>query len=68
LLRETNLRLSRLTGLTPKTAPFTPTALIQIKHTQWLAQRGIEDRMIARAYRNKPLTDVQKAQKPLVGW
>jgi hypothetical protein len=37
-------------------------------HTQWLAQRGIEDRMIARAYRNKPLTDVQKAQKPLVGW
>jgi hypothetical protein len=65
LLREINLRLSRLTGLTPKTAPFTPTARIQAKNTQWLAQRGIQDRMAARAFRNKPLTDVQKVPNRL---
>jgi IS5 family transposase len=34
-------------------------------HSEWLAQRNIEDRMIVRAHRNKPLTDAQKAQNRL---
>jgi hypothetical protein len=35
------------------------------RHTQWLAQRDIEERMVARAHRHKPLTDVQKVQNRL---
>jgi IS5 family transposase len=46
-------------------AAYADSAYPSKKHSEWLAERGIEDRMIARAHRNKPLTDAQKAQNRL---
>lgn len=46
-------------------AVYADSAYPSKKHSAWLAERGIESRMIARAYRNTPLTDAQKAQNRL---
>jgi IS5 family transposase len=46
-------------------AVYADSAYPSQKHSEWLKARGIEDRMIARAYRNKPLTNAQKAQNRL---
>jgi hypothetical protein len=34
------------------------------KHDEWLEQRGIDNRVMGRAYRNMPLTKAQKQKKP----
>lgn len=47
------------------TAVYADSAYPSKKHSEWLAAHGIEDRMIARAHRNKPLTHAQKAQNRL---
>ncbi len=45
-------------------AVYADSAYPSKKHSEWLAQRGIEDRMIARATTHR----CAKIAKPLVGW
>ena len=46
-------------------AAYADSAYASAAHDAWLAEHNIENRIIARAYRNKPLTEAQKQQNRL---
>ncbi len=43
-----------------ESAVYADSAYCSEKHNQWLSERGIENRLTKRAYRNRPLSDVDK--------
>lgn len=46
-------------------AVYADSAYASKKHDDWLAERGIDNRVLKRAYRNTPLTEAQKLQNRL---
>ncbi|MGC9424242.1 IS5 family transposase, partial [Vibrio sp.] len=57
-LHDSNVFESLLTGT--EKAAYADSAYKSEKHDKLLAQRGVSNRILHRAYRNKPLTDEQK--------
>lgn len=43
-----------------ESAVYADSAYVSEAHSTWLSQRGIENRMLKRAYRNRPLTKVER--------
>ena len=44
-----------------ETAVYADSAYVSEAHSTWLSQRGIDNRMLKRAYRNRPLTKGERA-------
>lgn len=55
---DSNCFIDLLSG--DESSAYADSAYVSEAHTKWLAQHGIDNRLIRRAYRNKPLTPADK--------